>query len=209
MSSPCPSWPFPVSRTTVESLVNPLEVSRASGSSSQRSIRTGNPATREYVVSAAPAGGWSSLGCTAVSERTDTEPQVIFGVTPIPPVDEASLQTVIAPPGGTSAGWQAASLPCTVVVGLGRPAVGVCTALLDQACRELWSEEEVAEQLPEDRTSSRAQHAADQGQIARVQTAKARIVPSVDGARDLPNPVRRGGRHEDVGNDLPDRKSVV
>ena len=50
MSSPCPSWPFPVSRTTIETLVNPLEVSRVNGSSSHRSIRTGNSATREYVA---------------------------------------------------------------------------------------------------------------------------------------------------------------
>jgi hypothetical protein len=46
MSSPSPLWPPPVSRTTIETLVNPLVVSRTSGSSSQRSITTGSPATR-------------------------------------------------------------------------------------------------------------------------------------------------------------------
>src|SRR5215216_6819161 len=84
MSSPSPSWPSPVSRTTIEILVNPLEVSRASGSSSQRSIRRGSSATREYVASVPLAAGWPSGG-TAISEpRGNMEPQVIFGVTPVP-----------------------------------------------------------------------------------------------------------------------------
>src|SRR5215211_4675046 len=91
MSSPCPSWPFPVSRTTIETLVNPLEVSRANGSSSQCSIQRGNSATREYVASVPLAAGWPSPGGTAISERRDTEPQTIFGVTPIPPAEGASL----------------------------------------------------------------------------------------------------------------------
>jgi hypothetical protein len=57
MSSPCPSWPSPVSRTTIETLVNPLEVSRTNGRSSQCSIRTGSSATREYVESVPRAAG--------------------------------------------------------------------------------------------------------------------------------------------------------
>src|SRR3954447_2883283 len=73
MSSPCPSWPFPISRTTVEILVNPLVVSRANGSSSHRSIHTGSSATREYVVSVLVTPGWPSLGRTAIYEpRGDT-----------------------------------------------------------------------------------------------------------------------------------------
>src|SRR5947207_12716375 len=76
MSSPCPSWPSPVSRTTIESLVNPPEVSRVNGSSSQRSIRRGNSATREYVISVPLTAGWPSPGGTAISgSRRDTEPQ--------------------------------------------------------------------------------------------------------------------------------------
>src|SRR5215217_4194169 len=83
MSSPCPSWPFPVNRTTIETLVNPLDVSRANGNSSQRSIRRGSSATREYVASV-PGPGCPSSGGRAISEpRRDTEPQVRFGVTPI------------------------------------------------------------------------------------------------------------------------------
>src|SRR5215210_3603506 len=84
MSSPSPSWPSPVSRTTIETFVNPLEVSRAIGSSSQCSIRTGNSATREYVAPVPLVAAWPSPGGTAISEPRDTEPQVIFGVTPIP-----------------------------------------------------------------------------------------------------------------------------
>jgi len=46
MSSPSPVCPPPLSRTTIETFVNPLVVSRTSGSSSQRSTTTGNEATR-------------------------------------------------------------------------------------------------------------------------------------------------------------------
>jgi hypothetical protein len=45
MSSPSPACEPPVSRTTIETLVNPPEVSRTSGRSSQRSMTSGSPAT--------------------------------------------------------------------------------------------------------------------------------------------------------------------
>src|SRR5919201_6016464 len=77
MSSPCPSWPFPVKRTTVEILVKPLEVSRVSGRSSQCSTRIGKSATREYVASVPLGAGRPSSGGTAISEpESDTELKV-------------------------------------------------------------------------------------------------------------------------------------
>src|SRR5215203_4097260 len=91
MSSPCPSWPSPVNRTTIETLVNPPEVSRANGRSSQRSIRRGNSATREYVASVVLAAGWPPPSGTAISGRRDTEPQLIFGVTPVPRTERPPL----------------------------------------------------------------------------------------------------------------------
>jgi len=45
MSSPSPTCEPPLSRTTIEILVNPPEVSRTSGRSSQRSTTSGSPAT--------------------------------------------------------------------------------------------------------------------------------------------------------------------
>src|SRR4051794_26283002 len=91
MSSPWPSWPLPVSRTTVETLVKPLEVSRAKGSSWHWSIRSGRSATRAYVAAVPVAGAGPSPGGTAISEPRDTEPQVVFGVTPIPRTARISL----------------------------------------------------------------------------------------------------------------------
>ena len=61
-------------------LVNPLKVSRANGSSSQRSISRGN-FKREYVASVPLTSGCPSPGGTAISERSDTEPQAVFGAT--------------------------------------------------------------------------------------------------------------------------------
>src|SRR5947209_13080237 len=71
MSSPRPSWPSPVKRTTVEILVKPLEVSRVSGRSSQCSTRIGKSATREYVSSVPVGAGRPSSGGRAISERSE------------------------------------------------------------------------------------------------------------------------------------------